>query len=394
MATFTRVVTRFMAPAFVVAVLFVLGCKTAPLTIGLGPNAPVSQEAINDIVELLELNESQRSAANALYAVYLRQFQAASEKVQKWTQELANRPTSGTPEEKKSMAQGTAEGMEKFEQHCDKLMTELFDDIKLVLNEQQLEQWGRAEMAVLRRRMLATPDLAHIVEQAAKGSSQRPDVAAAIEQWHQQLDPVFKKKLAYVRSTRRANMVAQSIEDKTTTTRILQGWEDLVRDERVVAMRARGEIESALTQDEARVFHRLVTSELHGGVFNDLRSTSIHSCDGSQAEPANEAIKKMESANLTRAELDAARATLVKASKDKSELALRIAAEIEAWEIKAPAEELIEREEEKAILARGLEARTVIDRRTERELTAALSTESLRALGIKAAPAKIPDLEF
>ena len=166
---------------------------------------PVSRTDIDKMARIVKIEKDQKAQVDDLYSSFEQEYTAAADKMQKMMQEIQEEfQESKDP----TVWQDMTKKMVDFMGHGEKLQKQLFDDVKLLLNDDQGSRWDRYERRYRREHSLRQAggsgvisgdavELVGIVEDLKLPSEQTTSVEPLLDQYESEMDRVVmaRKKL-------------------------------------------------------------------------------------------------------------------------------------------------------------------------------------------------------
>jgi len=188
------------APASGQAIAFEVGAEEEGDIEPWGGGRRVTRVDLNSMIHLLDLDESQTSAATELFETYSAALRDASAKFNEWNQAWTKlNPNWWSDSDKEKEHQ---EKQKLYNEHLEKLRTKLLEDVQLLLREEQQANWERVERRMRRRETIAAAsigaasgaraDLIAITEQVFAPDDVPSDVEPVLEQYELESDRAMK----------------------------------------------------------------------------------------------------------------------------------------------------------------------------------------------------------
>jgi len=311
------------------------GCR-APTWVGADMYAPqVSREAAMRMADVLGMDGEQRAAAAELHAEYALDYLEAARKMRAFNRAL-DELRRIRPGDSELITKGVDAHM-RYARHCEGLQSRLLEDMKLLLREEQMRNWERAERLLRRFQLLrgygdAAADLVEVVRDEdpwmdldARGEE---ELRRMLEDYEQAMDARLVQKLAFIRDTMAENVRNGLSNRGADQAELYKRWRALVREERKLNSRFARRMSELLPDERRADFRRRVNKATMPHMYGD--------------GPLSEALARLgasdELDDETRAQVQALRAEY---EEEVARLADRVCAALEAWEEKATLEELV-----------------------------------------------------
>ncbi len=220
---------------------------------------PVNSRELEQIADTLKLDESQHAMTDDLHSAMAAEFERLSEIMRGIIKQVREEAQQG------GGADAWADISPKFEQFAEKgkgLQKQLFEDVKLILTDEQLENWPRAERRWYRGRSMGNrqlgfvsalrADVVLLVDELELNAEQMEIVAPVLDQYEREVDRELHefedlaeeqkeawadiRKNGFLSNMDKMNELFADLRDKLITVRNLNGK---YRDQ--VALRLEGE---------------------------------------------------------------------------------------------------------------------------------------------------------
>ncbi|MHC4415347.1 MAG: hypothetical protein ACYS0G_08695 [Planctomycetota bacterium] len=288
-------------------------------------------------VEMLNLDEAQRFILETLFDDYQTEFSTGVDRFRQGIADMRSEidPENPDPGQVMRVVFGTIEGWQKESQV---LVTQLYQDLKGLLNEEQLESWPAFERRLFRLKYLnngrlaaESLDLLAVVRELNLAQSQMEAVQPLLDEYEVSLDEALRRRQEYANTSQTQLIRAIQDQDPQVGITVAEREVELRKAVRDVNEHYAAAIADALPEEVQERFRKQVGQRAHPRVYRLTQTQRIFSAakelDG-LAEESLTAIEQLEQQYL--AELEAFNQQLLQLTREHEPRALRHKVEMAA----------------------------------------------------------------
>ncbi|MGE3107557.1 MAG: hypothetical protein AB7G11_01110 [Phycisphaerales bacterium] len=234
----------------------------------------VTGRAMKEYADLLSLRGDQRSAADDLLFAYEREQRRLAERFDKVSQSINDEYAYEDDQEVQPWRDVWPKLNRSFFAKSMKMNKAIMDDLKSLLDADQIGQWDRVARLQRRRATLSWGgragdriDLAEIVAGLRLEEGASASLAGTLSQYEIDLDRELQARVKYVEDSSEAWFKMMEEYDETKWNAMLKDWTEVNRRIGQVNERYRRALASELPEAKAKEFEKRVLQEIYPKVY-------------------------------------------------------------------------------------------------------------------------------